>query len=48
MKILIVGAGKVGITLAEFLSLEDHDITIVDNDERAIQRAGNTLDVMCI
>jgi len=48
LKILIVGAGKVGITLAEFLSLEDHDITIVDNDERAIQRAGNTLDVMCI
>lgn len=48
MKILIVGAGKVGTALAEFLSLEDHDITIVDNDERAIQRAGNTLDVMCI
>lgn len=48
MKIIIVGAGKVGSTLADYLSMEEHDITIVDNDERAIQRASNTLDVMCI
>ena len=48
MKIIIVGAGKVGSTLADYLSMEEHDITIVDNDEKAIQRASNTLDVMCI
>ena len=48
MKILIVGAGKVGATLAAYLSQEDHDITIVDNNDAAIHRASDTLDVMCI
>ena len=48
MNILIVGAGKVGATLAAYLSREDHDVTIIDNDDEAIQRASDTLDVMCI
>lgn len=48
MKILIVGAGKVGSTLAACLSQENHDITIVDDDEGVIRRANETLDVMCI
>ena len=48
LKILIVGAGKVGATLAAYLSQEDHDITIVDNNDAAIHRASDTLDVMCI
>lgn len=48
MKILIVGAGKVGSTLAAYLSQEDHDITIVDNNDAAIHRASDMLDVMCI
>lgn len=48
LNIVIVGAGKVGSTLASFLSQEDHDITIIDNDEEVIQEANDTLDVMCI
>ena len=48
MKIIIVGAGKVGSTLADFLSQEGHDITIIDNNDAAIHRASDTLDVMCI
>lgn len=48
LKILIVGAGKVGSTLAAFLSQENHDITIIDNNDDAIHRANDTLDVMCI
>ena len=32
MKILIVGAGVVGYNLAEELSQEGHDISIIDND----------------
>ena len=48
MKILIVGAGKVGATLADYLSNENHDVTIVDNNEAAIYRASETLDVLCI
>lgn len=48
MKIVIVGSGKVGFTLAEHLSKEDHDVTIVDTDFEALKRASDTLDVMCI
>ncbi|WP_439258082.1 Trk system potassium transporter TrkA [Lonepinella sp. BR2271] len=33
MKIIILGAGQVGATLAENLVSEDNDITLVDNDE---------------
>ncbi|PTB88195.1 hypothetical protein C9927_04685, partial [Pseudidiomarina aestuarii] len=32
MKIIILGGGQVGATLAENLSGEDNDITVVDND----------------
>lgn len=48
MKIIIVGAGKVGFTLAEHLSLEQHDVTIIDRNETAIRHANDALDVMCI
>lgn len=48
MKIIIVGDGKVGYTLAEHLALENHDIVIVDKDEEALRKADETLDVMCI
>ncbi len=48
MKIVIIGNGKVGFTLAEHLSREDHDVTIVDTDYDALKRASDTLDVMCV
>ena len=48
MRIIIVGAGKVGFTLAEHLSQEDHDVTIIDTNEGTLRRASETLDVMCI
>ena len=32
MKIIIVGCGKVGDTLAEQLSAEKHDLTMIDED----------------
>ena len=48
MNIIIVGDGKVGFTLAEQLSQENHDITIIDTDERALAHASESLDVMCI
>ena len=31
MKIIILGAGQVGSSLAENLSLEDHDVVIIDH-----------------
>lgn len=48
MKIVIVGGGKVGYTLAQQLSTEDHDITLVDNDAEVLNHADETLDIMCI
>lgn len=48
MKIIIVGNGKVGFTLAEQLSKEDHDVTIVDTDFDALKKSSDALDVMCI
>ena len=48
MNIIIVGSGKVGYTLAQFLSRDGHDITIIDKSDAALQRASETLDVMCI
>ena len=48
MNIIVVGDGKVGYTLAEYLSKDGHDVTIVDNNRQALLKASETLDVMCI
>lgn len=48
MNIIIVGAGKVGYTLAKYLSVEEDNITIIDNNLNAIEHINNNLDVMCI
>lgn len=48
MNIIIVGAGKVGYTLAKYLSVEEDNITIIDNNDKALERINNNLDVMCI
>lgn len=48
MNIIIVGDGKVGYTLAQFLSKDGHDITIIDKNAEALTRASETLDVMCV
>ena len=48
MKIIIIGIGKVGYALAQSLSTEGHDITIIDNNPKVIEKVENTLDVMPI
>lgn len=48
MKIVIVGGGKVGYTLARQLSREGHSLTLVEKKGQALQNAENTLDVLCI
>lgn len=37
MNVIIVGCGKVGYTLAETLSNEGHDITVVDNNHQKLE-----------
>ena len=46
MKIIIVGLGKVGQSLAIELSGEDNDITVIDNREDIIQEISSQYDLM--
>lgn len=48
MHIIIVGAGKVGYTLAKHLSEEGNDVILIDKNEEALKHAMDNLDVMCI
>lgn len=44
--IIIIGCGKVGVTLTEHLSKEGHDITIIDQNEERVQEIAGIYDVM--
>ncbi|MDW7645029.1 MAG: Trk system potassium transporter TrkA [Desulfuromonadales bacterium] len=48
MKILIIGAGQVGYFLCERLSLEGHEVTLIDRDSDHLQRTQDRLNVMGI
>ena len=45
MKIIILGAGQVGGTLAEHLANESNDITIVDTDGERLRSLKDRLDI---
>lgn len=46
MQIIIVGCGNVGSTLAEQLSKEGHNITIIDTKNDVVKHVSNTFDIM--
>lgn len=48
MKVIIIGEGKVGYSLAEQLSREGNDVTVIDKDPEALRKASENLDVLCI
>lgn len=48
MKIIIVGCGNVGATLAEQLSREGHDITVIDVREQLVENISTSCDVLGI
>lgn len=48
VRILVVGDGKVGHTLAESLTGEGHDVVMIDKDDEALQNCEDTLDVLCV
>ena len=45
MNIVIVGCGKVGLTLAQQLRQEGHAITLVDTDRESLEAAVNSMDI---
>lgn len=48
MKILILGAGQVGKTVAHALSHEDNDITVVDLDSKLLKALESRLDIRTV
>lgn len=48
MRIVVVGAGKLGYSIAELLSKEQFDVIVIDQDENQLEAAKNTLDVLTV
>ena len=48
MRILIVGIGKVGHSIAEHLTREKHDVVVIDQNDDVLKKCGEMLDVMCV
>ena len=48
MKVVIVGDGKVGGTIARQLSGEGHDIIVIDNNTKVLNNASQTMDIMSV
>lgn len=48
MKIIILGAGQVGATLADNLAGEANDVTVVDTDTRLLQDLADRLDIRTV
>lgn len=48
MNIILIGAGKIGFTLAQYLSREGHSVTVIDRSAERIGLVSASLDVMTI
>lgn len=48
MQIIIVGDGKVGLTLTQMLTAEEHDVTVIDQDSRVLERMQEDCDAMAV
>ncbi|NQX79470.1 MAG: NAD-binding protein, partial [Hyphomicrobiaceae bacterium] len=45
MRIIICGAGQVGLGIAERLAAEGNDVIMIDSSAKLVQRANDVLDV---
>ncbi|HCF90949.1 MAG TPA: hypothetical protein DER58_00495, partial [Firmicutes bacterium] len=43
MKIIVIGAGKVGFNVARSLSEEQHDVIVIDKDAEALSTVTDRL-----
>jgi trk system potassium uptake protein TrkA len=48
MRIVVAGAGEVGTHLAKMLSLENHDIVIIDDDNDRLQNLASKCDLLTL
>jgi trk system potassium uptake protein TrkA len=45
MKIIICGIGRVGLSIASYLSMQDNEITVIDADPNLVKRVSDTYDI---
>lgn len=48
MRIVVLGAGELGCTIAELLANEGHDVVVADSDEMRLERVRGSLDVLTV
>ena len=48
MRIIVAGAGEVGVHLAKMLGNEYHDIVVIDSDEELLRSLDNVVDVTTV
>ena len=48
MKIIVLGAGQVGLTVARSLALEDNEVTVVDTDAAILEELENNSDLRTV
>jgi len=48
MRVVIIGAGEVGFDVARTLSLEQHDVVVVDTDPAVLEQVAQRLDVLTV
>lgn len=48
MKVAIVGAGKLGLRVAEALLGGDHSVTVIDKNAETLQKISYQMDVMTV
>lgn len=46
MRVIIIGAGKLGYSIAELLSQEEYDIVVIDKEEGQLENIKENLDVL--
>lgn len=48
MRVIVVGAGEVGYDVARMLSMEQHDVVVIDKNSASLDRVRDKLDVMTV
>ncbi|MFC1782502.1 Trk system potassium transporter TrkA [Planctomycetota bacterium] len=48
MRVIIAGAGEIGTFIAERISADDHDVTVIDSDEDRVRQISDELDVQTL
>ena len=48
MRVIVAGAGEIGTFIAERISADDHDVTVIDSDEDRVCQISDELDVQIL